>query len=166
MNQYGLDPTQLLRHIIRPTLLAIGCHTRSAEALVLGTGMVESALRFVDQIDNANKPGPAFGIFQMEGFTHWDMYGSYLRYHPELRAKVVRFVRDCSPDIPDPGEMVGNLCYATAMCRVRYLPAQPALPAPGDAKALADYHSVYYNRGGKTKVADSIKHFEFAVTIK
>lgn len=163
---YGLDPEQLLRHVIRPTLLAIGCHSRAAEVLVLGTGMVESEVRFIDQIDKAQKPGPAFGIFQMEGFTHWDMHNSYLRTRAELKSKVLRLARGFSGDMPDPGEMVGNLWYAAAMCRVRYLPAKPALPAADDAKALADYYVTWYCRGGKSTLAKSLPHFEFALSVK
>lgn len=165
MSEYGLDPKQLLLHVIRPALISIGAHSRAAEVLVLGTGMVESDLRYVDQIDKAGKPGPAFGLWQMEGFTHADLYTSYLPNHPDLRNKVLRMTGYFSGTFPDPGELVGNLRYAAAMCRIRYLPAKPALPGADDTPGLADYYVRFYNRGGKSTVAKSIPHFDSAVKI-
>lgn len=161
--QYGLDPKQFLIHVIRPTHRRLALGSLSADVLVLGTGLTESGLRYLDQIDRANRPGPAFGVDQMEGATHLDIWRNHLAYNFNLRVAVTRFATYYSSDFPDPGEMAFNLAYATAMCRVDYHRAKPALPAPDDAMAMALYHKKFYNSAdGKTNVEESVKHFEFA----
>ena len=51
-----------------------------AERLVCATALAESALRYVDQVDKAGRPGPAYGLFQMERRTHDDLReGTWLR---------------------------------------------------------------------------------------
>ena len=164
---YGLDPKQFVRHILRPTIQRIDLWSPAAEVLVLGTALVESHLRYVDQIDKANKPGPAFGVYQCEGPTHADYYKNFLRYDAQLRAKCIRLASWFSGDFPDPGEMVFNLAYATAMCRIHYRRIKEALPSSSDAAAMAAYHKRYYNTHlGKTKVEESVEHFEFAISLE
>lgn len=166
---YGLDPKQFVRHIIRPTLQRIELWSEAAEVLVLGTALVESHLRYVDQIDRRNRPGPAFGLWQMEGPTHHDHWEHFLRYggNTDLRWKLIRLATHFSGDHPDPGEMVFNMAYACAMCRVDYRRVKSALPPTNNAAAMADYHKAHYNsRKGKTKVEESIKHFEFAIALE
>lgn len=169
MSDYGLDPKQLVQRIIRPTLqYRLNKWTRSAEVLVLGTALVESRLRYVDQVDKKNRPGPAFGVWQMEGPTHADHYRNYLNFpaNKELKLRVIKLATFFSGDFPDPGEMAGNLYYACAMCRIDYLRAKPALPGWNDAAGMAAYHKSFYNSAaGKTKVDESIEHFEFAIKL-
>lgn len=167
MSTYGLDPEQLVLHIIRPVLQReLGLWSPPAEVLVLGTALTESETKYVDQIDNANKPGPAFGLWQMEGRTHADIYRNWLCSHQELKQKVLRLAGYFSGDFPDPGELVGNLFYACAMCRIHYRRVPASLPSTNDAAAMAAYHKRYYNTaGGKTEVEKSIKHFQFAIDL-
>lgn len=167
MSDYGIDPKQFVRHILRPTLYRIDLWSPAAEVLLLGTALVESRLRYVDQIDKFNQPGPAFGVYQCEGPTHADYYRSFLRYQPELRTKCMRLASWFSSDFPDPGELTFNLAYATAMCRIHYRRVKESLPPSRNAAAMAAYHKTYYNtKAGKTKVEESIKHFEFAIALE
>lgn len=167
MSDYGIDPKQFVRYIIRPTLRRIDLWSPAAEILVLGTALVESRLRYVDQIDKANNPGPAFGVFQMEGPTHADIHRNFLRFHRELSNQVVRLASWYSGDFPDSGEMVFNMAYATAMCRMHYRRLKQALPAASDAVAMTAFHKQHFNTVlGKTKVEESIQHFRFAISLE
>jgi hypothetical protein len=42
-------------------------------------------------------------------------------------------------------QLVGNLPYGAAICRLKYLRAPQALPNPKDAAAMAAYHKQIYN---------------------
>lgn len=139
----GLDLQQVRQWIVKPTLEYLGLWSLSAERLVLGTAVHESRLRYIDQIDKYNRPGPAFGLWQMEGPTHADLYNSFLSYQPELKLKVTRLASFYSGSFPDPGEMVGNLKYACAMCRIHY--RRVKAPLPDDVRGLAEYAKRYYN---------------------
>lgn len=164
---YGLDPEQLVRHIIRPVLQRrLDLWSPSAEVIVLGTALVESELKYVDQIDKANKPGPAFGLWQCEGPTHADIYHNWLGSRLELKRRVLRLAGHYSGDFPDPSELVGNLFYACAMCRIHYRRVKAALPPTNDAAAMAAYHKRWYNTvEGKTRLEESVKHFQFAIEV-
>lgn len=164
---YGLDPEQLARHIVIPTLRYIELWSPAAGVLVLGTGMVESQLRYVDQIDQANKPGPAYGLWQCEEPTHKDYWDNFLRFQVSLRDKCIGLVSRRSALFPPVGELVFNLAYAAAMCRVHYRRVKAPLPDRHDAAGMASYHKKYYNTAdGKTDVGDSVKHFEFATKLR
>lgn len=166
MSDYGVDPKQFVRYILRPTLQRIGLWSPSAEVLCLGTALTESRLRYVDQIDKANKPGPAFGPYQIEGPTHADYYRNFLRYNTDLRMKCMRLSSCFSSDIPDPQEMWGNWMYASAMCRVHYRRIKAALPPTNDALAMAEYWKRYFNSYlGKGTVEKALPHFEFATRL-
>lgn len=166
MTPYGLDPRQLLKHIVRPTNMRLGLQSLSADVAVIGTGLVESELKYVDQRDKSDKPGPAFGLWQMEGPTHADHYRNFLVYDPELKRKVLALATHHTTDFPDPAEMVFNLVYASAMCRVDYRRAQSALPAWDDARGMAEYWKRFYNSGdGKGTVEKALPHFEFAIAL-
>ena len=53
------------------------------------------------------------------------------------------------------GELVRNLAYATAICRVRYARVPGALPAAHDIDGLAAYWKAHYNTAlGKGTAAD------------
>lgn len=164
---YGLDPKQFVRHIVRPILQRIQLWSPPAEVLVTGTALVESNLRYVDQVDKRNRPGPAFGLWQMEGPTHADHYRTFLVHQPELKRAVLSLASRYTADFPDPGEMVFNAGYACAMCRVDYRRVRESLPPVNDARRMAEYHKRYYNSAlGKTKVEESIKHFQFAISLE
>jgi hypothetical protein len=157
LNVYGIDVEQLRINIIRPVLTRLDLHTPAAENLVLGTALQESHARYIRQID-----GPAMGIYQMEPATHYDLYKNFLSYDKTLRQRVMNFAGYFSGDLPDPGELIGNLFYATAMCRVHYRRQKDPLPT-NEPYALAQYWKNLYNtRYGKGTVEQAVPHFQRA----
>lgn len=164
---YGLDPEQLTVHVIRPALKYIDLWSPAAGALVLGTGLVESQLRYVDQIDKANKPGPAYGLWQCEELTHADYWNSFLRFQNGLRERCTGLVSRRSVLFPPVDELVFNLAYAAAMCRVHYRRVKAPLPHRHDAAGMAEYWKQFYNSPlGKGTVQKALPHFEFATKLE
>jgi hypothetical protein len=163
---YGLDPEQLVIHVIRPTLQYIDLWSPAAGVLVLGTGLTESKLRYVDQIDQANKPGPAYGLWQCEERTHADYWDNFLRFQNGLREKCIALVSRRSALFPPVGELVFNLAYAAAMCRVHYRRVKAPLPDRHDALSMAEYWKHYYNGPGKGTVQKALPHFQFATKLE
>jgi hypothetical protein len=150
IDTFGLNPGQFRARIVRPTLRAIGLWSDSAEALVLGTAIHESGLRYL-----AQSGGPALGLYQIEPATHRDIWENYLAYRPPL-ARLVQSLAATRTD----GELIRNLAYATAMCRVRYARAPGALPEADDIDGLAAYWKQNYNTPlGKGTAADWARHF-------
>ena len=138
----GLDPKQLRNYIVEPALEAIGLNSQSRMRLVIGTGLVESGLRFVDQVDRAAKPGPAYGLFQMERATHDDIWRNFLSGRHDLRGRLqglmIQGMDPCT-------QMHGNHYYAAAMCGVFYLRIPAALPHATNLDGMARYWKKYYN---------------------
>lgn len=136
----GLNDSQLRESVIQPVLQHLGLESDAAVQLILATGRQESHLAYLRQLGN----GPALGIFQMEPATHDDIWNNYLAYRDEL-ADNVRSLAIGTKQIPDPTQMVGNLFYAAAMCRVHYLRVPEPLPAADDLAGQAQYWKTYYN---------------------
>jgi hypothetical protein len=135
--------------------------------LVVGTALTESELRYVDQVDKANKPGPAFGLWQHEGPTHYDDWHNFLRFNRDLKWKVTRLASHFSGDYPDPGELVFNMRYACAMARIHYRRFSAALPPVRDAIGMATYWKTHFNtKNGKGTVAKGTPHFDFAIHLE
>lgn len=155
----GLDSKQLRLYVVRPALQAIGLWSPTAENLVLGTGIVESKLTYLKQLG----AGPALGLFQMEPFTHNDIWRTTL-WGKELGMKVGNLIRPWgSTSYPDPAEMISNLNYAAAMCRVHYRRIRAPLPG-NEPEGLAGYWKQYYNTPlGAGTVEKALPAFRFAV---
>lgn len=155
-SNYGIDPEQLRLYVIRPALHALGVDGQmSAENLVLGTALQESGGKFVAQVGG----GPALGLWQMEPATHDDIY---MHLTAKLRAKL-NGLRTEDMITEGPQELVGNLYYAAAMCRLHYLRVREALPQYKDAEGMARYYKRYYNTPkGKATVAQALPHFAVA----
>jgi len=148
----GLDLRQLTDNVIRPTLYRIGLSSPIATQLILGTAMVESRAKYLRQLGN----GPALGIYQMEPFTHDDIYQNVLAYNKSLEERITALTVSTTAL-----EMTGNMFYATAMCRVQYYRFAEALPAFNDFEGMAKYHKKYYNTvAGATNIAESTEIFE------
>jgi hypothetical protein len=166
---YGLDVEQLRGCVVAPVLKALGAHSITAENLVLGTAMQESHLRHLLQIN-----GPAMGLWQMEPATHDDIHKNFLAYRAGLRRIVLKFAAgETRP--AQAADLVGNLWYAAAMCRVQYLRAtevvvidgrgrtRPAALPANEPTALAQYWKTHYNTiAGKGTVEQALPHFEEA----
>ena len=121
-----IDPTQFRRFIVRPALEVIGLWSQDAENLVMGTAAQESRLKYIKQLGG----GPALGLFQMEPRTHDDIWKNYLAFKPEWEDQVMRMTTFGVYDgYPDAGEMVWNLRYAAAMCRLHYRRQKGVIPS-------------------------------------
>jgi hypothetical protein len=158
VSDYGLDVEQLRLHIVRPVLNRLDLWSVNAESLVLGTALHESHARYVRQIK-----GPAMGIYQMEPATHYDLHRNFLRFNTPLKIRVNQYAGFFSGDLPDPAELIGNLYYATAMCRVHYRRIKAQLPT-NEPYALAQYWKDFYNtKLGKGTVEQALPHFTRAI---
>lgn len=124
----SLDLPQVRRLRRQAILIRLDLYSLAAERLVRGTGLRESKYTYLRQIC-----GPAMGAWQIEGPTRAVLYRNFLVYRPELKRRVIQFASWFSGDCPDPGEMIGNISYACAMCRVHYLRFKVPSPAANDA---------------------------------
>jgi hypothetical protein len=138
-----ISPLQVRSLVVKPALLHIGRWTQAAENLVMGTAAQESNLIYVRQMEN----GPARGLWQMEPDTHDDIWDNYLAFRSELASAVKELASKGFPQgflIPA-DDMVGNMAYAAAMCRVHYMRVSEALPDENDRHGMARYWKKYYN---------------------
>lgn len=149
----GLDPHHFRTLVVRPTLQALSLHSEAGENLVWGTAVHESHLTYLHQAGN----GPALGLYQIEPATYADLCGHYLKFRPELAAAAVRFL---APEPSPVEQLVANLAYATAICRLLYHRAAPPLPEADDIDGLAAYWKAHYNTPlGKGRAADWAQHY-------
>lgn len=130
---------QLRELVIRPALKHIDLWSAAAENLVLGTALVESKAEYIHQVR-----GPALGLWQMEPATHDDIWANYLRYQHELTDKLDELT---TPAAITHGaqELIGNLYYGAAMCRILYRRVREPLPSERDAEGMARYWKRFYN---------------------
>jgi len=83
--------------------------------------------------------GPALGIFQMEPNTHDDIWLNFLQYREALAGEI----RGQYMVNGGASELVWNLAYATAMCRMHYLRKPGAIPT--SVEGMAAYWKKHYN---------------------
>lgn len=147
-----LDHKQFREHIVRPALRILEPeipYSKTAENLLIGTAVQESALRFVVQLG-----GPALGVFQMEPMTHDDIWQNFLAARPTLAARL----SERQPEAH--GRLVYDLRYAAQMARVHYWRVPEALPA-NYPEALGRYYKRYFNTElGKATVAQFVQNYE------
>ena len=147
----SLNYRQFTDYIIVPSLNMLQLMSPAAVQLLLGTAVVESRLEYVKQIR-----GPALGVFQMEPATHDDIYENVLRYKPVLEGRLLMLAGDGRAE-----EMVYNLQYAAAMCRIQYYRYNKYMPEKDDYVGMAGFHKKYYNTvAGATKVEESTPIFK------
>ena len=159
---YGINPQQLAVCVIRPALSYIGMHSLAAEQLVLGTALTESLGMYVKQLGK----GPALGLWQMEPATHDDILGNYVAYKPQLKLWLGGL--STSARITDGAlELIGNLFYGAAMCRIHYARGKDALPASGNADGMARMWKKVYNTVlGAGTVEKALPHFRAACAVQ
>jgi len=136
-----LSIPQFRELIIKPALSVVGGFTPAAEQLVLGTALQESRLEFIKQLGG----GPALGLFQMEPATYEDIWNNYLKFRKDLSDKVKTLAAPTTADHPSPNELIGNMWYAAAMCRIHYMRVSDPLPKAGDIPGMAAYWKEFYN---------------------
>jgi len=151
-----MDANQLKVHIIEPSLRELGLFSDAAVQLLMLTCAQESKLgHYIVQIR-----GPALGIFQVEPATYSDMFSNYLKYKPELSAKLSR-IAGVEPGIIPPAEtMIYNLKYAAAIARIHYLRAPDALPELDDIASMANYYKKIFNTHlGKATAKEAMDNY-------
>lgn len=141
-----MDLEQLRELVIRPTLKHLELWSPAAENLVLGTALVESKAEYLHQIR-----GPALGLWQCEPATHDDIWANYLRYHSDLAVRVTQLTTGAAMT-EGALELIGNLYYGAAMCRIHYRRSPRKLPEASDAQGMAEMWKAVYNteRGAGT----------------
>jgi hypothetical protein len=137
----SLDLRQFKDLIIIPALQVIELHSDAAVELVLGTCIQESHLQYLKQLGG----GPAVGVIQMEPNTHEDIWDNYLAYQSELSGKVLSLAAPNGGVHPRSNELIGNLWYACAMCRIHYRRVSDPLPGQGEYEDQAAYWKEFYN---------------------
>lgn len=150
----GVDVGQLRTLVVRPALHYIELWSQAAENLVVGTALTESHGEFLRQLGG----GPALGLWQMEPATHTDIWDNYLAFKDELADRVRGLQTVRADDFHE--ELVGNLFYAAAMCRVHYRRVKAPLPSSDDANGLASYWKRHYNTpAGAGTVSGALPYF-------
>lgn len=157
-----MNVDQLRDLVITPVLEYIGFRSYSSVNLLLGTAAQESNCgEYIRQLgyDVDSKNG-AFGIYQMELFTHDSLWADYLDYRKELAEKVYGLK---IYTLTDAENLISNLPYATAMARIKYLTIKDALPDEDDIEGMARYWKKYYNsskgKGTKQEFIDSYNRY-------
>jgi len=140
-----INCTDLRKYVVKPTLLTMGMWSKAAEELILGTIAHESRLgTYLHQIG-----GPALGICQIEPATHQDLWENYLSYRDDKAAMMLGFVSRNNSNVKsksvDDQELVTNLAYSIAACRMIYYRKPYPLPQADDLLGLAGYWKTHYN---------------------
>lgn len=137
-----INAAQFRELVVRQTLLELAPeipYSIAAENLLMGTAAQESKLSYLQQIR-----GPALGVFQMEPTTFRWLWDDWLAKRPILKLKFVDMIPSWRVGMPE-REMIGNLYFAAAMCRLRYWVVTEKLPDGDDVRALARYWKAHYN---------------------
>lgn len=130
-----MDIPQYRDSIVTPVLNALGMGGRNAEDLVIGTALVETGFRYIKQIR-----GPALGFYQCEPATYRDIC-RYIESRPGLHEKVMWMV--VGNRLPDPEQLIWNLKFATAICRIHYWRKPGAIPSTIEGQG--QYWKTHYN---------------------
>lgn len=140
----GLNLSQVKNLIVIPTLAALPSRWNSPAAvnLLVGTVVAESSATYLHQLGT----GPAIGLWEMEPATHDDCWNTFLNSPSQADlAHAVAGLALAGGAFPGATQMAGNLYYACAMARVKYIRSPQALPAANDAAGLARMWKSVYN---------------------
>jgi len=141
-----INPKDLKKHVIEPTLKYLDMYSDSAVNLLLGTAAVESDLGYYLRQKGCEGDTGAFGIYQMELATHNDILQNYVAYRDWLAYDIDKFISDdLQVNFDTRFHLISNLAYATAMARVHYYRVPAPLPDPDDKVGLANYWKDHYN---------------------
>ncbi|WP_043311763.1 hypothetical protein [Pseudomonas sp. ML96] len=127
----GIAASDLCQHVIRPTLLYIGRHSPTAEALLLGAAASQSAL------GSALDDQRGHGLYRISEQRHEQLWDQHLARDPDL-ASLVRGLASQHAFLAAPHlELTVNLRYATAIAWLLVEAEQATLPAENDLPGLA-----------------------------
>ncbi|MGS0648983.1 hypothetical protein ACU81Q_15300 [Komagataeibacter melomenusus] len=136
----GLDLGQFKSEIVVPVLASIGLGGAAAVNLLTGTALAESGLYALRQ-----RNGPALGLWQMEPFTHDDIWATFLSAPRQSGLKTMMLAMLARDASGGSDQLIANLRYACAMARLKYYRAPDHLPAADDARAQARAWKHIYN---------------------
>jgi len=118
----GIAASELCRYVIKPTLVYLGRHCASAEALLLGVAASQSAL------GSALHDRRGHGLYRIGESRHQALWDEFLAHDPEL-ASLIRGLASQHAFLRGPHlELAVNLRYSTAIAWM--LIEQRALPLP------------------------------------
>ena len=127
----GIAASELCQHVIRPTLIYLGRHSPTAEALLLGAAASQSALGAA--LDDRR----GHGLYRIAELRHQLLWDRHLARDPELASRVRGLASQhaflASPHL----ELTVNLRYATAIAWLLVEAADTPLPAADDLLGLA-----------------------------
>lgn len=145
-----LFPRDLRSLVIVPTLQRLDLYSPAAANLLLATAIAESVVGGWQHL--AQVGGPALGLYQIEPATHRDVWENFLRFRNPLRGKVwglsASGQRQGPLAVPQDGELIWNLAYATAIARIVYARDPEPLPPAHDLPALGAYWKRVFNTAG------------------
>lgn len=132
--------------IIEPALKAVGLYSPEAVDLVLYTGLQESGYKYLKQLGT----GPALSFWQIEPATLDDTFENYLKYRQDLADLVGALLPEYNgnSNLYDEWlnhQLITNLSFAVAICRIKYRRDKMPLPAVGDGPGMAHIWKVVYN---------------------
>ncbi|MBF0562335.1 MAG: hypothetical protein HQL37_09995 [Alphaproteobacteria bacterium] len=141
---------------IQPALQQLGLDLEpgartAAELLLLGTGLAESGYLRREQTGG----GPALGYWQMEPFTHDDIWKTYLPARHSLAQALARIGGLAYPvtSIPPASLLTHSNPYAAAMARIKYRRSPRSLPDADDFDGMGRMWVEVYNAGGAATLA-------------
>lgn len=138
-----IHPDHLRKYVIIPALdpLPKPMRTTASVELLLGTALKESGLVYLKQGLHLPSDGRAraLGLWQMEPFTHTDLYDRVLMTDASLMRIIAPYGRRPATD------MIWDLKYAAQMARLKYWTIDEPLPWVGDVAGMARYWSRWYN---------------------
>ena len=96
-----------------------------------------------------------YRYFQMEPASLYDLYDHFLKFRPELRAKLDMFQ---IPTLSLSENLIMNLAYAVAAARLHYFRVSGSIPA--SLEGQADYWKEHWNtKIGKGSRDQYITHY-------
>lgn len=115
--------------------------------LVLGTAAQETGLQYLAQYP----VGPALGPHQIEPATHDDLLDNFVAFRPELKHVLDSLA---APGVPRDTQLIWNLAYSTAICRLILYRSPEPLPLRADPALLGAYWKAHYNTAGGAGTVD------------
>lgn len=133
-----LDIKDVRQLLVRPVLKSCGLHSRAAENLMIGTGLVESQFKYLIQ-----KKGVALSFFQIEPKTFTWLIVK-LSNDKNIMQKVLRLLGMAT--LPtNANQLINNLALSCIIARLKYWYNPAPLPDADNLEDLARYWAMHYN---------------------
>ncbi len=112
--------------------------------MVTLTAIAESGLREIDQRTGPGDVtlGPAYGLFQIEPTTWFDLNDNWLRHRP-ARSYALTELLAKEPNVVT--QLATNLWFGAGVCRLLYFRQSDPMPDMNDLSGLAHYWKQHYN---------------------